>query len=51
MKFLLDHDVPDALSYVLEQLGHDVTLLRKACLAILATKLSSSSPTSMVACY
>ena len=24
------HDVPDALSYLLEQLGHDVTLLRKA---------------------
>lgn len=30
MKFLLDHDVPDALSYLLEQLGHEVTLLRKA---------------------
>ena len=30
MKFLLDHDVPDELSYLLEQLGHDVTLLRKA---------------------
>ena len=30
MKFLLDHDVPDDLSYLLEQLGHDVTLLRKA---------------------
>ena len=30
MKFLLDHDVPDGLSYLLEQLGHDVTLLRKA---------------------
>lgn len=30
MKFLLDHDVPDSLSYLLEQLGHDVTLLRKA---------------------
>lgn len=29
MKFLLDHDVPDDLSYLLEQLGHDVTLLRK----------------------
>ena len=27
---MLDHDVPDALSYLLEQLGHDVTLLRKA---------------------
>ena len=29
MKFLLDHDVPDDLSYLLEQLGHDVTLLRR----------------------
>ena len=29
MKFLLDHDVPDDLSYLLEQLGHDVSLLRK----------------------
>jgi predicted nuclease of predicted toxin-antitoxin system len=30
VKFLLDHDVPDDLSYLLEQLGHDVTLLRSA---------------------
>ena len=30
MKFLLDHDVPDDLSYLLLQLGHEVTLLRKA---------------------
>lgn len=30
MKFLLDHDVPDDLSYLLDQLGHDVTLLRRA---------------------
>jgi predicted nuclease of predicted toxin-antitoxin system len=30
VKFLLDHDVPDDLSYLLEQLGHDVMLLRKA---------------------
>ena len=29
MRFLLDHDVPDDLSYLLEQLGHHVTLLRK----------------------
>lgn len=29
MKFLLDHDVPDDLSYLLEELGHNVTLLRK----------------------
>ncbi len=29
MKFLLDHDVPDDLSYLLEQLGHTVVLLRK----------------------
>jgi predicted nuclease of predicted toxin-antitoxin system len=30
VRFLLDHDVPDDLSYLLEQLGHDVMLLRKA---------------------
>jgi predicted nuclease of predicted toxin-antitoxin system len=30
MKFLLDHDVPDDLSYLLDQLGHEVMLLRKA---------------------
>ena len=30
MKFLLDHDVPDDLSYLVEQLGHNVMLLRKA---------------------
>lgn len=30
MKFLLGHDVPDELSYLLEQLGHEFVLLRKA---------------------
>jgi hypothetical protein len=30
VKFLLDHDVSDDLSYLLEELGHEVTLLRKA---------------------
>ena len=30
MKFLLDHDVPDDLSYLLVELNHEVTLLRKA---------------------
>ena len=30
MKFLLDHDVPDDLSYLIEQLGHEVTLVRNA---------------------
>lgn len=30
MRFLLDHDVPDDLSYLLEQLGHEVVFLRKA---------------------
>ena len=29
MKFLLDHDVPDDLSYLLEELTHQVALLRK----------------------
>jgi len=28
MKFLLDHDVPDDLSFLLIQLGFEVTLLR-----------------------
>jgi predicted nuclease of predicted toxin-antitoxin system len=28
VKFLLDHDVPDDLSYLLKELGHDVSLLR-----------------------
>jgi predicted nuclease of predicted toxin-antitoxin system len=30
VRFLLDHDVPDELSYLLEELNHEVTLLRKA---------------------
>lgn len=30
MKFLLDHDVPENLAYLLKQVGHDVTLLREA---------------------
>ena len=30
MRFLLDHDVPENLSYLLKQLGHDVILLREA---------------------
>ena len=29
MKFLLDHDVPDDLSYLLEELEHVVRLLRE----------------------
>jgi predicted nuclease of predicted toxin-antitoxin system len=29
VNFLFDHDVPEDLSYLLEQLGHDVTLLRR----------------------
>jgi len=29
VKFLLDHDVPEDLSYLLGQLGHEVTLLRQ----------------------
>ena len=29
MIFLLDHDVPDDLSYLLEELEHEVRLLRK----------------------
>ncbi|MBC7926824.1 MAG: DUF5615 family PIN-like protein [Bryobacteraceae bacterium] len=30
MNFLLDHDVPDDLSFLLIQLGHEVTFLRQA---------------------
>lgn len=30
MKFLLDHVVPDELSFLLIQLGHEVTFLRHA---------------------
>lgn len=30
MKFLPDHDVPDDLRYLIQQLGHSVTLLRNA---------------------
>jgi predicted nuclease of predicted toxin-antitoxin system len=29
VKFLLDQDVPDDLSYLLRELGHDVSLLRE----------------------
>lgn len=29
MKFLFDHDVPEDLSYLLDQLGHEVVLLRR----------------------
>jgi predicted nuclease of predicted toxin-antitoxin system len=29
VKFLFDHDVPDDLSYLLSELAHEVTLLRK----------------------
>jgi len=28
VKFLFDHDVPDDLSYLLQELGHEVSLLR-----------------------
>jgi predicted nuclease of predicted toxin-antitoxin system len=30
VRFLLDHDVPEDLSYLLEQLGHQVIFLRNA---------------------
>jgi predicted nuclease of predicted toxin-antitoxin system len=30
VNFLLDNDVPEDLSYLLEQLGHDVAVLRQA---------------------
>lgn len=40
MKFLLDNDVPDDLSYLLRELGHDVSLLRDV--------ISTSTPDSTV---
>ena len=38
MKFLLDHDVPDDLTYLLHELGHDVVRLRD----VLPTESSDS---------
>lgn len=49
MKFLLDHDVPDDLSYLLEQLGHDVTLLRKAIPGDSSDEPFSGLPTRLAA--
>lgn len=40
MRFLLDHDVPDDLSHLLNQLGHEVVLLR--------TILSATAPDEQV---
>ena len=51
MKFLLDHDVPEDLSYLLEQLGHDVTLLRKALPEDASDEGVLQLPTSVAACY
>jgi len=51
VKFFLDHDVPDDLSYLLDELGHDVTLLRKPFPAVPRTKPSSSLRTIMLAYY
>ena len=48
MKFLLDDDLPDDLSYLIEQLGHDVLLLRKAILPSPPTLLFFNSPTTTV---
>ena len=42
MKFLLANDVPDALSYLLRELGHDVSLLRELIPRTLQTQLSCS---------
>lgn len=51
MKFLLDHDVPDDLSYLLEQLGHDVTLLREALPGDSSNEAVPNLPTSVAACF
>jgi hypothetical protein len=42
VKFLLDHDVPEDLSYLLEELGHEVVFLRKALRAIPPARLFSA---------
>lgn len=36
MRFLLDHDVPDDIAYVLEALGHEVRKLREVALPTVA---------------
>jgi hypothetical protein len=52
VKFLRDHDVPDDLSYLLEELGHDVMLLRKGPFrAIPPTRPFSGSPAKPAAYY
>jgi len=49
VKFLLDHDVPDDLSYLLGQLGHEFTLLREVFRPIRRTNLFSNLQTRMPA--
>jgi predicted nuclease of predicted toxin-antitoxin system len=51
VKFLLDHDVPDDLSYLLEQLGHDVTFLRKVLPGDSADEAVLQFATIVIACY
>lgn len=51
MKFLPDHDVPEDLSYLLEQLGHDVMLLRKALPAAASSEAVFSLRTRRVVCF
>jgi hypothetical protein len=51
VKFLLDHDVPDGLSYLLEQLGHDVTFLRKALPGNSSDEAVLKFAQSVVTCY
>lgn len=48
MKFLLDHDVPEDLSYLLERLGHHVTPLRKARPPAIETIFWNSQPGSLM---
>jgi predicted nuclease of predicted toxin-antitoxin system len=51
VKFLLDHDGPDDLSYLLEQLGHDVTFLRKVLPGDSADEAVLQFATIVIACY
>ena len=48
MKFLLDHDVPDDLSYVLEELGHEVSRLREVLPRDAPDPVVLSSPTNTI---
>ena len=51
MKFLLDHDVPDDLTYLLQELGHDVLRLRDVAPSDAADSVVLHLRTNTVACW